>query len=44
LQGDEVGRPGKIDIALRPDEPPYPVRAYVGGSATVIVRGELEVR
>ncbi|MFL5408538.1 MAG: PhzF family phenazine biosynthesis protein [Myxococcales bacterium] len=43
-QGDEVGRPGKIDIALRPDEPPYPVRAYVGGSATVIVRGELEVR
>lgn len=42
-QGDEVGRPGRIDIELRADEGPYPVRAYVGGAATVIVRGELEV-
>jgi trans-2,3-dihydro-3-hydroxyanthranilate isomerase len=42
-QGDEVGRPGRIEIELRSDEAPYPVRAYVGGAATVIVRGELEV-
>src|SRR3954469_23548668 len=44
LQGDEVGRPGKIDTQIRQAAPPYPVRAFVGGSGTVIVRGELEVR
>jgi trans-2,3-dihydro-3-hydroxyanthranilate isomerase len=42
-QGDEVGRPGRVDIELRAGEGPDPVRAWVGGAATVIVRGELEV-
>jgi trans-2,3-dihydro-3-hydroxyanthranilate isomerase len=42
-QGDEVGRPGRVEIELRTDDPPYRVRAYVGGTATVLVRGELEI-
>jgi PhzF family phenazine biosynthesis protein len=42
-QGDEVGRPGRVDIELRAGEGPDPVRAWVGGAATVMVRGELEV-
>jgi len=42
-QGDEVGRPGRVDIELRAEEGPDPVRAWVGGAATVMVRGELEV-
>jgi PhzF family phenazine biosynthesis protein len=42
-QGDEVGRPGRVDIELRAEEGPDPIRAWVGGAATVIVRGELEV-
>ena len=43
-QGDEVGRPGRVEIELRAGETPeHPVRAWVGGAATVMVRGELEV-
>jgi len=42
-QGDEVGRPGRVEIEIRAEEGPDPVRAYVGGAATVMVRGELEV-
>jgi len=42
-QGDEVGRPGRVDIELRAGEGPDPIHAWVGGAATVIVRGELEV-
>jgi PhzF family phenazine biosynthesis protein len=42
-QGDEVGRPGRVEIELRAEEEPHPVRAYVTGAATVTVRGQLEV-
>jgi PhzF family phenazine biosynthesis protein len=42
-QGDEVGRPGRVAIELRPGEGAESVRAWVGGAATVLVRGELEV-
>jgi hypothetical protein len=32
-----------VDIELRAGEGQDPVRAWVGGAATVMVRGELEV-
>jgi PhzF family phenazine biosynthesis protein len=42
-QGDEVGRPGRIEIELR-EAAPGELRAWITGAATVTVRGELELR
>ena len=42
-QGDELGRPGRIAIELRPGPAPSDLRAWIGGPATVILRGELDL-
>jgi len=42
-QGDELGRPGRIDIELRPGSNPSDLRAWITGPATVILRGELDL-
>ena len=40
-QGDELGRPGRVEIELRPEA--SDVRAWITGPATVTVRGELDL-
>jgi PhzF family phenazine biosynthesis protein len=40
-QGDEVGRPGRIEIELRPE--PEGLRAWITGPATIVLRGELDL-
>ncbi|HYV64702.1 MAG TPA: PhzF family phenazine biosynthesis protein [Myxococcales bacterium] len=40
-QGDEVGRPGRIDIELRPDS--AGLRAWITGPTTTVLRGELDL-
>ncbi len=42
-QGDELGRPGRIEIELRPESGPSDLRAWITGPATVILRGELDL-
>jgi PhzF family phenazine biosynthesis protein len=42
-QGDEVGRPGRVEIELRPESDPSDLRAWITGPATVILRGELDL-
>ena len=42
-QGDHVGRPGRIEIELRPESNPSDLRAWITGPATVILRGELDL-
>jgi trans-2,3-dihydro-3-hydroxyanthranilate isomerase len=42
-QGDEVGRPGRVEIELR-GAPSGEVRAWITGAATVTLRGELDLR
>ncbi len=42
-QGDELGRPGRIEIELRPGSNPSDLRAWITGPATVTLRGELDL-
>jgi PhzF family phenazine biosynthesis protein len=42
-QGDELGRPGRVEIELRPESSPADLRAWITGPATVILRGELDL-
>lgn len=43
-QGDELGRPGRIDLEVRPEPQPGQIRAWVGGASRVVLRGELDLR
>jgi trans-2,3-dihydro-3-hydroxyanthranilate isomerase len=43
-QGDEVARPGRVEVELRPEATPGDVRAWIGGRATTVLRGELDLR
>lgn len=42
-QGAELGRPGRVEIELRPLVTPGEVRAWIGGDTQVVLRGELEL-
>ncbi|HUJ27998.1 MAG TPA: PhzF family phenazine biosynthesis protein [Myxococcales bacterium] len=42
-QGDEVHRPGRIEVEVRPESEPGRVRGWIGGSAVTVLRGELEL-
>jgi PhzF family phenazine biosynthesis protein len=42
-QGDEIGRPGRIEVEVRPDRDPRSVRGWIGGNAVTILRGEMEL-
>jgi len=42
-QGDEMGRPGKVEVEVRPEPVPGHVRGWIGGNAVTILRGELEL-
>lgn len=42
-QGDEVQRPGQVVIEVRQDREPGKVRAWIGGSAVTVLRGDLTV-
>ena len=42
-QGDEMGRPGRVEVEVRPEAGPGKVRGWIGGNAVTILRGELEL-
>ncbi|MGZ6125456.1 MAG: PhzF family phenazine biosynthesis protein, partial [Myxococcales bacterium] len=42
-QGDEMGRPGRIEVQVRPEAEPGKVRGWIGGDAVTILRGELQL-
>ena len=42
-QGDEMGRPGRVEVEVRPDAEPGKVRGWIGGNATTVLRGELQL-
>jgi len=42
-QGDEMGRPGRVEVEVRPDAEPGKARGFIGGNAVTILRGELEL-
>lgn len=41
-QGDEMGRPGRVEVQVRP-EGEGRVRGWIGGEAVTILRGELQL-
>jgi PhzF family phenazine biosynthesis protein len=42
-QGDEMGRPGVVEVEVRPEAEPGKVRGWIGGRAITILRGELDL-
>jgi len=42
-QGDEMGRPGQVEVEVRPESEPGKVRGWIGGNAVTVLRGELEL-
>jgi trans-2,3-dihydro-3-hydroxyanthranilate isomerase len=42
-QGDEIGRPGRIEVEVRPEPEPGKVRGWIGGNAVTVLRGELQL-
>jgi len=42
-QGDEVHRPGRVEVEVRPEAEPGRVRGWIGGAAVTVLRGELEL-
>jgi PhzF family phenazine biosynthesis protein len=42
-QGDEVQRPGRVEIELRPASEPGKVRSWIGGNAVTVLRGDLSL-
>ena len=42
-QGDEMQRPGRIEVEVRPETTPGRVRGWIGGNAVTVLRGELEL-
>ena len=42
-QGDEMGRPGVVEVEVRPEAEPGKVRGWIGGRAVTVLRGELEL-
>jgi PhzF family phenazine biosynthesis protein len=42
-QGDEMQRPGRVEIEVRAAREPGKVRAWIGGDAVTVLRGELEL-
>ncbi len=43
-QGTELGRPGRVEIDVRPETTPGQIRAWIGGEFSVVLRGELDLR
>ena len=42
-QGDEMHRPGTVEVEVRPEPTPGKVRGWIGGRAVTVLRGELDV-
>ncbi len=42
-QGDEMGRPGVVEVEVRPEAEPGRVRGWIGGRAVTVLRGELDL-
>jgi PhzF family phenazine biosynthesis protein len=42
-QGDELGRPGRVHVEVRPENQPGRITAWIGGDFTVVLRGELDL-
>ena len=42
-QGDEMHRPGRVEVEVRPEAEPGKVRGWIGGAAVTVLRGELEL-
>jgi PhzF family phenazine biosynthesis protein len=42
-QGDEMGRPGRVEVEVRPEQAPGKFRGWIGGNAVTVLRGELEL-
>jgi PhzF family phenazine biosynthesis protein len=42
-QGDELHRPGRVHVEVRPENQPGRITAWIGGDFTVLLRGELDL-
>ena len=42
-QGEQVGRPKKVLVEVRPENQPGDIRAFISGEAAIVLRGELQV-
>ncbi|MGZ6143031.1 MAG: PhzF family phenazine biosynthesis protein [Myxococcales bacterium] len=42
-QGDELHRPGVVEVEVRPEPTPGQVRGWIGGRAVTVLRGELDL-
>jgi PhzF family phenazine biosynthesis protein len=42
-QGDEMGRPGRVEVEIRPDRESGTPRGWIGGDAVTVLRGELSL-
>jgi PhzF family phenazine biosynthesis protein len=42
-QGDEMNRPGRVEVEVRPENGPGRVRGWIGGNAVTVLRGELDL-
>lgn len=42
-QGEEMGRPGRVEVEVRPEAEPGKVRGFIGGNAVTVLRGELDL-
>ena len=42
-QGEEMRRPGRVEVEVRPEAEPGKVRGWIGGAAVTVLRGELEL-
>jgi PhzF family phenazine biosynthesis protein len=42
-QGDEMNRPGRVEVEVRPESEPGRVRGWIGGNAVTVLRGEMDL-
>ena len=42
-QGDELHRPGRVEVEVRPESTPGRMRGWIGGNAVTVLRGEMEL-
>jgi len=42
-QGDEINRPGRVEVEVRPENEPGKVRGWIGGNAVTVLRGEMDL-
>ena len=43
-QGDELSRPGRVEVEIRPEVQPGRIRAWISGHARTVLRGEIDLK